>query len=184
LVVGGAESVGRSVVGGRVVVAVLDGVGGAAGSEVGGGVLGLLDADGEADGDCVGDSDFDGDGSSVVASGTLARMSSGAAVSRDGVSYENSPLANPAAATTTAVAPAPTSAKRRRRLVVPPRSSESSGMPGRGSRDCASKRWVPALGECGRGIARGSWTVRKGSAGGSGVSVVGGVPGAACSLKD
>ncbi|MES4830595.1 hypothetical protein ABVB25_26090, partial [Streptomyces anthocyanicus] len=74
-------------------------------------------ADGEADAD--GEAEAEGDGeaedalgsalgedSPVDGSGTLARTSSGIAPSRDGVSYENRPLAKPAAPITTTTAPA------------------------------------------------------------------------------
>jgi hypothetical protein len=149
--------VGAPVDGARDVEVGRGGVGEAV-DRVGDGVgLALLDSVGDADGDRVGDSESDGDGSSRVASGTLARMSSGAALSRDGASYENSPLANPAAATTAAVAPAPTSAKRRRRPVFSVGSAAgSSGKPGAGSGRCASKRLVSGAGERGSAVARGS----------------------------
>ncbi|MGP4048038.1 hypothetical protein [Streptomyces sp. 2A115] len=100
----------------RVAVAERDGVGdGAVDSTAVGEASTALDVDGVADGEGVGDSDAD-ELSDTDASGTLARMSSGTALSRDGVSYENSPPANPAAATTTAATPAAASAMRRFRL--------------------------------------------------------------------
>lgn len=97
--------------------------------EVEGDGLSLGDGGGAAVAVAVGDapgpgiepeSDRDeGDGGTEVgvgdASGTLARTSSGSAPSRAGVSYENSPLANPAAATTATAAPVTTSRAVRRR---------------------------------------------------------------------
>ncbi|MGI3202835.1 hypothetical protein ACRJ4W_39705 [Streptomyces sp. GLT-R25] len=146
---------------------------------VGDGVtLALLDSVGEADGDWLGDSEADGDGSSRVVSGTLARMSSGAALSRDGVSYENSPLANPAAATTAAVAPAPTSAKRRRRPVFSDVGSTAGS-----SWWASSKRLVSGAEGPGSAVARGSWAVAPVSAGSGSydpcVALVGGGSGGA-----
>ncbi|MBJ6646335.1 MULTISPECIES: hypothetical protein [unclassified Streptomyces] len=84
--------------------------------------LALADGDSDVDADALGEADGaseDGsaEGASGDASGTLALTSSGAAVSRDGVSYENSPLAQPAAPRTATTAPdAAMSAPRRRRF--------------------------------------------------------------------
>ncbi|MEU0910072.1 hypothetical protein [Streptomyces althioticus] len=84
--------------------------------------LALADGDSDADADALGEADVaaeDGsaEGASDDTSGTLALTSSGAAVSRDGVSYENNPLAQPAAPSTATTAPvAAMSAPRRRRL--------------------------------------------------------------------
>ncbi|WP_317633457.1 hypothetical protein [Streptomyces sp. HUAS TT20] len=82
--------------------------------------LGLADtvADGEGDAE-VGRADAAAvvarcDAAPFVTSGTLSRTSWGAAPSRDGVSYENSPLAKPAAATTVTTAPAAESTRARR----------------------------------------------------------------------
>jgi hypothetical protein len=69
--------------------------------------------DGRTDAEAV---DGDADAAVVVASGTAGRTSRGAASSRDGDSYANSPLANPAAATTATTAPAVASRAVRRRM--------------------------------------------------------------------
>ncbi|MEY7981618.1 hypothetical protein AB8O53_35595, partial [Streptomyces pilosus] len=89
----------------------------------GGAALGRALADGESDGeaDDVGEADEavavgSSDGAPDDGSGTLARTSSGAAPSRDGVSYVNIPLAHPAAPTTRTTAPATANIAPRRRL--------------------------------------------------------------------
>ncbi|WP_235882473.1 hypothetical protein [Streptomyces apricus] len=128
-------------------------------SEASGAALPSVDADADpevdGEGDPDGEPDPDGDGSATDASGTLARRSSGVALPRDGDSYENSPLANPAAATTTAVAPAPTRTKRRRRLPFPPSSSLSLSLSLSGKSvgpDGEAERWAGIEGAATAGI--------------------------------
>ncbi|WP_037765517.1 hypothetical protein [Streptomyces sp. FXJ7.023] len=99
-------------------------------------------------------------------SGTPARTSSGAAPSRDGVSYENSPLAKPAAPSTTATVPAALSRTPLRRLrgflappvppsLPPPVSSVRAVTAGRGAvAEVSNRRRSRALGEPAEG-ARG-----------------------------
>ncbi|WP_327690937.1 hypothetical protein [Streptomyces sp. NBC_00461] len=110
--------------------------------------LALTGGTGGADGRSEGAApvrDAAADAGPVDPSGTLARTSSGSALSRDGFSYENIPLASPAAATTATTAP-PTPSSTVRRL---PRGFTASSYRPPSAGVCSNRRRSAALGASG-----------------------------------
>jgi hypothetical protein len=140
-----------------------DGVGEVLDADGDGEAEALASADAEADAEAEGDAEGDGAADDALGSllgvsslvdgdGTLARTSSGSAPSRDGVSYENSPLANPAAPITTTTAPAALSSTPLRRprggRPPPPAPAVPGSVWGRGAvAEGSNRRRSRALGE-------------------------------------